>query len=902
MAMVACFDRIERFLKHEGHRDPRVHTHLAAREAAQEESASLNNESSEITQRKSNLIILFEEVTIAPSGSRSPLLKLVNFAIERGSINVMFGPTGAGKSTLFHSMLGEAEVLDGTLSVDDMTFAFCGQCVFLRNVSVRDCIVGTCEYEPIRFSLVVTRCRLLQDLAALPNGEEYIVGSDGVKLSGGQRQRIAIARAVYSQAKIMLFDDMFSAIDRVTAMDILMGLCGPNGLLRNIGCTVVLSSHLLECLDVADHAILLPGDGEVIYKSCLTEKTLKTQALALLDRDVIRPEDIPVEDNATDDTMQGAVTPSDIHSTSYDDQRQIDDDARRKGDITLYVLWIDAIGRAALCLWTVGVVLLGIAEVFTNIYVGIWIAVAPANKLYIIGYAMMALSAGLLCTLATFFIYATLSPRASIGLHERLTTTVTQSTLGFLSTTDSGSMLNRYSHDMELLAKKIPLGAFAVLYCGTTSAVQIGVILSGASYMTIALPFMLISLFFIQRYYLRTSRQLRLLEIEAQAPLITELRESAKGVVYIRASNGAAHSFSHSLQLVNAALKPFYFLLCSQAFLSLTLDLLTSTVAIVLTIVIFFARATSQNATGLAFLTLINVGTSLNRLVSFWAMSEDSIGSLARLRDFFERTPLEVRSSEAARLPKNWPFNGEVQIRSISACHRVDKHQTVPVLHEVCLSIEPGQKVGVMGRTGSGKSSLLSTILGFLEYEGSIIIDGVDIKTVDLDELRSRIVTISQDIAELEGTIRDNLNPYNKSWGAKKSTLNHGAKREQAKEEDIMRDSLKSLQIWGQLETKGELEAKLENVGYSKGELQLLCIARAVVRRRLTGSSLVLVDEATASVDSHRDELVRDIIREYFKGCTVIVVAHRLDTIADADTFVHMAAGRISSVEKRRAN
>ncbi len=902
MSMVGCFDRIDGFLKQEDHSDPRVVIHLAAREATKKKSATHCNESSEIFQRRSCLLIRFENVTIAPSGSRSPLLKLVNFAIEQGSINVMFGPTSAGKSTLLHSILGEAEVLDGTLFVGDMTFAFCGQLVFLRNVSVRDCIVGACEYEPIWFNLVVARCRLLQDLATLPNGEDYIVGSDGVKLSGGQRQRIAIARAVYSQAKVVLFDDIFSAIDGVTAIDILMGLCGPNGLLRNSGCTVVLSSHLLECLDVADHAILLPGNGEVIYKSCLTEKTLKSQALDLLDHNVIHQEKNSIDDEATGNTAQRVVAPADTRSTPCDDRQQSDNDRRRKGDITLYVLWIDAIGRAALCLWTIGVVLLGIAEVFTNIYVGIWIAVAPANKIYIIGYAVVALSAGLLCSLATFSIYAKLSPRASIELHKRLTTTVTQSTLGFLSTTDYGSILTRYGHDMELLAKKIPLGAFAVLYCGTTSAVQIGVILSGASYMTAVLPFILISLFFIQRYYLRTSRQLRLLEIEAQAPLITELRESATGVVYIRASNGETHSFSRSLQLVDAALKPFYFLLCSQVFLSLILDFLISAVAIILAIVIFYARATSQNATGLAFLTLINVGTSLNRLVCFWAMSEDSVGSLARLRDFFERTPLENRGSEAAVFPQKWPSKGEVQMRNISACHRLDKDQTAPVLHEICLSIEPGHKVGVMGRTGSGKSSLLSTLLGFLEYDGSIVIDGVDIKTVDLDELRSRIITISQDIVELEGTIRDNLNPYDKSWGVKKCTLDQRAKRDQEKQEHIMRDTLKRLQIWAQLETRGELEANLEDIGYSKGEMQLLSIARAVVRRRLTGSRLVLVDEATASVDSHRDEIVRGMIREYFKGCTVIMIAHRLDTIADADTFVHMAAGRISSVEKRRGD
>lgn len=369
----------------------------------------------------------------------------------------------------------------------------------------------------------------------MPNGEDYVIGSDGIALSGGQCQRIGIARAVYPRPRVIILDDIFSSIDRRTALDILTGLCGENGLLRNSGCTVIMATYLPESLDVVQNLILLDDDGAVTCEPRWKPNGEPSETAVFLQRSMLPQQDVAARQELSHDRPRANALSSQASNPPRDSRQEDISKGRGKGDLTLYLLWFNAIGSLISTFWALLVLLMGTTEVFTSIYVRIWIAVAPSNRLFIIGYAMVALSSGLLCGLCIFLSHVHLSPRASVALHDTLTTTVARSTLGFLSTTDSGSVLNRYSQDMDLITKHIPQAIYATLYCGATSLVQIGVILSCATYMTAVLPLIFISVFFIQRYYLRSSRQLRLLEIEAQAPLVTELRETSTGLIYIRA-------------------------------------------------------------------------------------------------------------------------------------------------------------------------------------------------------------------------------------------------------------------------------------------------------------------------------------------------------------------------------
>ncbi|TQV90059.1 ABC multidrug transporter [Cordyceps javanica] len=896
MAMLGCFERIRGFLCQDEHIDPRVPCHISSAESP------AFSDSQKVTRQainRSSILLRFENTSIAPRGVEEPLLSGVDFSIFEGSVVVMLGPTSSGKTTLAHSLLGETEILNGKLYRDETvkSIAICGQKNWLSNDTVRGCIVGACEFEPTWYHLVLEYCKLLHDLERLPNGDLYVIGSDGTGLSGGQRQRIGIARAVYAVnagIRFIVLDDVFSALDKRTALDIFDGLCGERGLLRQRNCTVVLSSYLPECLDIADSLLLLDGNGHVSYETCGANSNVRMEVKQLLHDGFLGH-----AGGCSNDESQKAEGRSTEIPASHTAGVQRARDPRQRGDMKLYLLWVDAIGRLMLSLWMLLLMVMSIAEAFPTIYMRLWIAFFPANRRYLIGYALISASAGFFAALCLLSLFLTLAPRAANRLHEQLTGAVTQATLGFLAVTDTGSLLNRYSQDMELISKRLPGAVFSTFYCLFTTLVQMGAILSGATYMTAILPVVVFAIYLIQRYYLRTSRQLRLLDIESQAPLVSALKESATGLVYIRSFGCQQHCFSQFLYLLDQSQRPFYFLLCVQALLGLVLDLLASSVGVLLAILSLYIRnSSSQNAAGLAFLNLISLGTSFNRTVLRWTVMETSIGSLSRLRDFLHDTPTEVKK-ETIDLPEQWPQTGKVEFRNVVARYRSDKlDQQPPVLQNLSLQIPPGKKVGIMGRTGSGKSSLLYSLLGFLEYEGTIEVDGVDISTVQPDQLRSRIITISQEVVELDGTIRDNLLPFEKSWPDEMRSVRDEKERVELERKDqIARETLVRLGIWEQLLPKGGLEASLENAGYSQGEKQLFCIARAVVRRRLTDSRLVLVDEATASVDTWRDQIVREMMVSYFRGCTMIVVAHREETIADSNRIVHMASGHIEKVD-----
>ncbi|KAM3534059.1 hypothetical protein MY4038_002712 [Beauveria bassiana] len=468
------------------------------------------------------------------------------------------------------------------------------------------------------------------------------------------------------------------------------------------------------------------------------------------------------------------------------------------------------------------------------------------------------------------------------------------STLGFLSMVDSGSILNMFSLDMDILTKRVPPTLHNALYYGIGAMVKVAIILSGATYMTLLIPLILLALFFIQRYYLRTSRQLRHLQLEAQAPLVTAVRETSEGLIYIRGFGWECQALTRALFLLDRSQKPLYLSYAAQQVLGLSTDLVAAVMAIFLTVLsLYIKHGRSANSAGVSFLSIVVIGSTLNQLVIQWTTLEMAIGALSRVRSFVTETPTETEK-DTRSLPQDWPSRGEVLLENVSARYRNATDEPY-VVKNVSITINPGQKLGITGRTGSGKSSLMYSLLGFLDFKGSIKIDGVDIKTAPRDELRARIVTISQDQVELDGTVRDNLLPFDTRWGDKAVTPDEEGKAEAALKDRIARETLVRLRIWDKVESKGGLTSMLEDVGYSHGEMQLLCIARAVVRRRLTGSNLLLVDEATGGVDRWRDQIVREMMKEYFRGCTIIVVAHREESIADSNVTVEMANGEMKT-------
>lgn len=400
----------------------------------------------------------------------------------------------------------------------------------------------------------------------------------------------------------------------------------------------------------------------------------------------------------------------------------------------------------------------------------------------------------------------------------------------------------------------------------------------------------------LQLYYLRSSKQMRVLDIEEQTPLYTLLTEMSDGLQHIRAFGWESAYYAKGLASLDRSQKPYYCMYCIQRWLTLVVGLFVVVISATLISFALTFSVGSQEALGLSMLIAMKVGTVLADVVEFWVELETSLGSISRLASFVKQTPAEI--SEGIELPHalpdNWPQRGDIELVDVNSRYSsaatsdgVKSHNVA--LCDVSTTIEGGTKVGVVGRTGSGKSSLFLTILNCLDHTGQITIDGVEISSVPRHILRSRITTIAQDLISLPCSIRDNVVPWEMDTPANKRIDNA-----------VVLAALGRVGLKEHIETQGGLEADIEDIGLSNGQRQLLALARAIVHNGQTRSKVVLVDEATSGVDAECEEKMQTVMSEVFEDCTVLTIAHRSTAKDSAGMFLEMSAGRLVQDELQR--
>ncbi|KAH8710453.1 ABC transporter atnG [Beauveria bassiana] len=872
---LACFSRIQAFLVLAERKDSR--SKLRSGSAGQDSCASAPN---------TQTIIRFNHADIAPLGETKPLLENVHFELTPGSITGVLGPTGSGKSILLESLLGETEVLGGSVEVDSADIAYCGQKVWLRNTSIRQNVIGNLAYDSEKFRRVIRACFLDDDLAWLPEGEEYVVGANGANLSGGQRQRVAMARTAYAETAIVVLDDVFSSLDSVTAICILHQLCGTNGLFRQAGSTVLLATYLPQSRIVTDQLLFLDGKGTA---------TLSTQFQNPAYTDYLVASLVPMNRNVplVDEDKEQEIVRRSLEATAPGASSLDNANLRQQGGFGLYSLFVNPIGKIKFALHALFVSFGSALEVFPGIYIRVWIQVDPESSVFFVGYVAVAMAACIVGFLEYWILHTKLSPRPSASLHEKIVTTTLGSTLAFYSATKTGSLLNLYSQDMTLISRGLPGAYMKTIYASSNAVINTGIILSGATYLAIILPFMFIILFFIQRYYLRTSRQIRHLDLEMKTPLYTFFEETAAGLTHIRAFGWEASNMESGLAALEESQKPVYTLAAIQAWLSLVLGLLTALIgALLVSITLLIRGSSSQPAVGLSFLGLLYLSQALESTITAFTTMETSSSALARIFMFERDTPQETKDPEV-QLPVHWPSSGHIQLQNVFAYYSREE-EARPVLQNLSLVVNPGERLGVAGRSGSGKTSFMLTLLGFLEFDGHIEIDGINISHVAPDELRARFITITQDQVRFDTTIRMNMLPF--SINEVKGTSVEDVEKATEKDRDL-EQLLKDLHIWAPTVDKGGLDAMLDSVGYSKGQLQLLCIARAILRQRDTGSRIILVDEATSSVDAETERIVHRAMEENFVGCTILTIAHRQSSLDGVDRVIRLHQGALAAAE-----
>ncbi|THC98398.1 hypothetical protein EYZ11_002117 [Aspergillus tanneri] len=552
---------------------------------------------------------------------------------------------------------------------------------------------------------------------------------------------------------------------------------------------------------------------------------------------------------------------------------------RRTGDMTVYKYYIKAVHYLNVLVFAAACSTFVLGLSMPQFVVKWWLQrndeyTVTHHSQYLGIYAGLAGLAILSLAIAAWHLTEHMLPRASTQFHSSLLNTVLNAPLRLFSTTDVGTIINRFAQDLQLADMELPLALFNTMVELIMCLAQFIIIAVASKYIGIAMPALLVVFYLVQKFYLRTARQLRLLDIEAKAPLFSRFLEVLSGLVTIRAF-GWQDEFERRIRnAFDISQKPFYLLFCVQRWLNLVLDLVVASIAV--TVVAIAVRMKGQvdaGSLGIALVNIVQFSISIKTLLSNWTQLEISIGAVARIRSFAKDTvSADEPEHSHCDLPPIWPQRGHIEFQNVTARYEGSSN---PVIKNLNLVIRNEEKIALCGRSGSGKSSLVSALFRHLHLsEGAIVIDGIDIDTVPRETLYTRLVCVTQSPHLISGTIRENIDPSS------------------AAPDETIEQALREVNLWDTVKTHGGISVPLSDDLFSVGQKQLLCLARAMVR----AGSILILDEVTASVDWETDRLVQRIIREHFMSRTIITIAHRISTILDADRVAVISEGEVIEV------
>ncbi|THC99810.1 hypothetical protein EYZ11_000740 [Aspergillus tanneri] len=878
---LGSFTRIEAYLRLDDRVDGRGTGLASSRESAKELIISENQlelGNLGMTWRSTAInkhAVSVQEADISYSADSHPILHKQSFEIWKGLLNVVIGPVGCGKTTLLNALLGEITISSGKVMVNDSPIAYCQQTPWLINASVKENILNQSPYDKTWYKRVIWCCALTEDIEQLPDGDDTTVGSRGTSLSGGQKQRLALARAVYARAPLVLLDDTLSALDARTEKLVFDRLLSKTGLFQQLGATVILVTQSVHHLRSADNIIVLDLRGRIEQHGSFRELSGREGPVRRLLADC--PSDTTMADNRSlepaSDTFYSSQSQSGANQslpraapTPVVKRKHISDSA-----VLMY--YLKSIG------WYRGLIFLltslayVICTSFTQIWAQWWTeSKNPDDGSFLGVYFALAIGAIMNYSSTIWCMMISIVPVSAAKLHWHLLDSVLHAPMSFFSSVDSGITLNRFSQDMSLINSRLPVSTMQATPMAFQALAQIALIAMGSTYLAFAIPFCLGTTWALQRYYLRTSRQLRLLDLELKSPLFSSISETLEGLPTIRALGWQEKFERRNQERLDASQRPVYLLYCIQRWLNFVLDLIVAALAILLiSLTTQLPSSTNGGRLGVAMLNILGFSQSLSQFIFYYTDLETSLQAVSRVKEFVETTVSEEEGPRSRTLlPENWPTRGAVEFRHITASYASDMEHTV--LKHVSLVIQPGQKVGICGRTGSGKSSLLCALFRMIELQsGSIMVDEIDLNSTSRQRVRSRLNAIPQDPLLLPGTVRFNASPS-----------------ETVADDQIMK-ALEKVGLWEQIQKRGGLDTDIDILALSHGQQQLFCLARAMLR---PGTILVL-DEATSNVDWATDEVMQRVIREEFANKTIISVTHRLRTILDSDLVVVLDQGRI---------
>ncbi|XP_040885934.1 ATP-binding cassette sub-family C member 9 isoform X2 [Toxotes jaculatrix] len=861
-------------------------------------------------------------------GSNLSTLSDINIRIPTGQLTMIVGQVGCGKSSLLLAMLGEMQAIDGRVywsNKNRYSVAYAAQKSWLLNATVEENITFGSPFNKQRYKAVIDACSLQPDIDLLPFGDQTEIGERGINLSGGQGQRICVARALYQNTNIVFLDDPFSALD-IHLSDHLMQE-GILKFLQDDKRTVVLVTHKLQYLIHADWIIAMK-DGSILREGTLKDiqthdvqlydhwKTLMNRQDQELEKDIQQDSQTTLERKTLRRAFYSREAKNQIDDEDEEEEVEEEDDdnlsmtTNRRSKIPWKVCWcyLSSGGFFMVFLMVSSKLLKHSVIVAIDYCLALWtsskISVSNGtvpngtsladisssnttltndnkNDSYYLPVFIILCAAGITLCLITSLTVEFLGLSAATNLHHNLLNKIIHAPIRFFDITPLGQILNRFSADTNIIDQHIPPTLESLTRSTLLCLSAIGVICSITPIFLIALIPLAAAFYFIQKYFRVASKDLQDLDDSTQLPLLCHFSETAEGLTTIRAFRHEARFKQRMLELTDTNNTAYLFLSAANRWLEVRTDYLGAVIVLAAagaSIWSFRFGLPSGGLVGLGLTYALTVTNYLNWVVRNLADLEVQMSAVKKVNSFLSTESENYEGSmDTSQVPENWPQDGEIKIQDL--CVRYDP-MLKPVLKHVNAYIEPGQKVGICGRTGSGKSSLSLAFFNMVDiFEGKIIIDGIDICKLPLPTLRSRLSIILQDPVLFSGSIRFNLDP------------------ERTCTDDRLWEALEIAQLKNMVKAlPGGLDAVVTEGGenFSVGQRQLFCLARAFVRK----SSILIMDEATASIDMATENILQKVVMTAFADRTVVTIAHRVHTILTADLVIVMKRGNILEYDK----
>uniref|UniRef100_A0AAY4BRS6 Multidrug resistance-associated protein 1 n=1 Tax=Denticeps clupeoides TaxID=299321 RepID=A0AAY4BRS6_9TELE len=867
------------------------------------------------------------------SKTDNPTLKRINVLIPEGSLVAVVGHVGSGKSSLLSALLGEMHKQDGAVSIKG-SVAYVPQQAWIQNATLRENIVFGRERKESWYQSVVEACALLPDLEILPAADATEIGEKGVNLSGGQKQRVSLARAVYCDTAVYLLDDPLSAVDAHVGKHIFDKVIGPQGLLQ--GRTRVLVTHGLSFLPQAD-LILVMVDGEITETGSYLELMGRQGAFADFLRTYANTEQTEEEPGELGsflmkgacclkpnihffpfispllselsiccsakshlkmDTSEGDGKKARLYHSRIDILLSKEPLHNYRYTITKFIIlrmivyflcllkvklsvfweYMKAIGICLSCISIFLFLCHHVASLGSNFWLSRWTddpvinGTQPYREMRLSIYG--ALGVAVFCYSISVSIGGILASRY---LHETMLYNVLRSPMAFFERTPSGNLVNRFSKETDTIDSVIP--SIFKMFMGSMFNVlgACAVILIATPLVVIIIPPLGLLYFFVQRFYVASSRQLKRLESVSRSPVYTHFNETLLGTSVIRAFGDQQRFIHESDGRVDLNQKAYYPSIVANRWLAVRLEFVGNCIVMFAALFAVISRDNlSPGIMGLSISYALQVTASLNWLVRMSSELETNIVAVERVKEYGDTEKEAEWTLEGSKPTTGWPTAGHIEICSFGLRYRDDLELAIRNINVI---IEGGEKVGIVGRTGAGKSSLTLGLFRIIEAsEGEIRVDGVNIANMGLHDLRSRITIIPQDPVLFSGTLRMNLDPF---------------------------DGYTDEEVWRTLELAhlknfvSGLPDKLNHEcaeggeNLSLGQRQLVCLARALLRK----TKILVLDEATAAVDLETDNLIQSTIRTQFEDCTVLTIAHRLNTIMDYTRVLVLDKGQMAEFD-----